>query len=665
MKRPVGPKCRHHRMSFGCEQLEVRRVLDASALALWDLLPAEASSQSLTLDEGFNVTAESPVGDFSYASSSSAVTITGYRGAGGTVVIPAVINDLPVTAIGVSAFNAKTNLTSITIPSGVKDIGDSAFRGCTNLASVSIPDTVTRIGSRAFRSCTKLATINIPSSVSTIRFQAFWDCTSLTSISIPDSITDIESATFLGCTGLTTFTIPSRVTDIGIDAFNGCASLTEITIPASVTTIGTFAFSACSSMRSINVEASNANYVSVNGVLYDKAQTLLVRCPCAWDGELSIPNSVTSIDTSALSRCSGLTKVDIPASVTRIGSRAFHGCTNLTSISIPSSVTTIESESQYGTFGLMPRLEAIYFLGTPPALDFPVFVESPVTVYRLDAATGWSTTYGDKPVKIFQVLSVPTGQTSIATIGSTVDRVVKQGAGVAVLDAPTIRTGGTIVEAGELIVRNKDTLGVGLLNVMARAKVTLQTGYDNIPLTSLIMSSTSRINIGTARLTVAASGFSEGDIRGHLLTGRYGGGWNGPNGIMSSSAGGSTNRAVGYRVNSDGVLTIAWAAFGDSNLDGQVNSTDVTLINSSGKFGQGSSTGSTWSQGDFNYSGGVTSTDITLLNSAGLFGTGSYRTQSASSGIGNTTSTSPSLDHATAFAALAIQASSPIGIKRK
>lgn len=86
----------------------------------------------------------------------------------------------------------------------------------------------------------------------------------------------------------------------------------------------------------------------------------------------------------------------------------------------------------------------------------------------------------------------------------------------------------------------------------------------------------------------------------------------------------SANPAVGYRVLTNGSAIVAWAAYGDGNLDGQVNSTDVTLINNGGKFGAGSSTGATWSQGDYNYSGGVTSTDLTLLNNAALFGAGSY-----------------------------------------
>ena len=54
-----------------------------------------------------------------------------------------------------------------------------------------------------------------------------------------------------------------------------------------------------------------------------------------------IPNTVTSIGSSAFSSCIGLTSIIIPSSVTTIGGHAFYYCTGLTSITIPSSVTSI------------------------------------------------------------------------------------------------------------------------------------------------------------------------------------------------------------------------------------------------------------------------------------------------------------------------------------
>ena len=43
-------------------------------------------------------------GDFTYTVSGGTVTITGYTGAGGNVVIPATIDGMPVVALGIMRF---------------------------------------------------------------------------------------------------------------------------------------------------------------------------------------------------------------------------------------------------------------------------------------------------------------------------------------------------------------------------------------------------------------------------------------------------------------------------------------------------------------------------------------------------------------------------------
>jgi hypothetical protein len=43
--------------------------------------------------------------DYTYTTNNGAITITGYRGSGGAVVIPSIINGLLVIAIGQNAFS--------------------------------------------------------------------------------------------------------------------------------------------------------------------------------------------------------------------------------------------------------------------------------------------------------------------------------------------------------------------------------------------------------------------------------------------------------------------------------------------------------------------------------------------------------------------------------
>jgi len=85
-------------------------------------------------------------GNFEYQNHSGNITIINYDGTGGEVVIPAKINENPVTVIG--GFSEK-NLTSVTIPNGITTIGESAFSG-NQLTSVTIPNSVTSIGINAF-----------------------------------------------------------------------------------------------------------------------------------------------------------------------------------------------------------------------------------------------------------------------------------------------------------------------------------------------------------------------------------------------------------------------------------------------------------------------------------------------------------------------------------
>ena len=178
--------------------------------------------------------------------------------------------------------------------------------------------------------------------VTSIGSSAFRGCSSLTSITIPDSVTSIGSSAFENCSSLTSVTIPDSVTSIGYDAFSWCNSLTSITIPDSVTSIGWDAFDRCEKLTQINVDTANTVYSSVNGVLFSKDKTELIRYPEGKaDTSYAIPNGVTYIGYDAFSCCSSLTSITIPNSVTSIGDYAFSGCISLASITIPDGVTNI------------------------------------------------------------------------------------------------------------------------------------------------------------------------------------------------------------------------------------------------------------------------------------------------------------------------------------
>jgi hypothetical protein len=155
-------------------------------------------------------------GDFHYSYGPSTVTITLYTGSGGNVVIPAVIDGKPVTAIKIKATEAygmmgvfsEKQLTGITIPNSVIYIGNYEFRG-NQLTSVTIADSVTSIGNDAFYD-NKLTSVTIGSNVTSIGSMAFYD-NQLTSVTIPNSVTDIGHFAFW-YNQLTSITIGANVT---------------------------------------------------------------------------------------------------------------------------------------------------------------------------------------------------------------------------------------------------------------------------------------------------------------------------------------------------------------------------------------------------------------------------------------------------------------------
>ncbi|MBQ8688224.1 MAG: leucine-rich repeat domain-containing protein, partial [Ruminococcus sp.] len=236
-------------------------------------------------------------------SADGTVTITDYTGTDTSVVIPAEIRELPVTAIGSKAFYNCQYLTSVTIPESIESIGTHAFDGCTNLETITFLDDycLTDIPAYAFYGCTSLKEIDIPLDVRSIGEYAFYGCDSLTSVYIPSrvetigeqafascsqlrEVTDVsggsfEKQCFMDCVNLVCFKNSSySIARLGHYIFENCEKLEYVILPRYIDHICESAFSMCGSLKDVYYAGSEEEFDEyVNIVSHDNTFV-----PSAW-----------------------------------------------------------------------------------------------------------------------------------------------------------------------------------------------------------------------------------------------------------------------------------------------------------------------------------------------------------------------------------------------
>ncbi len=247
-------------------------------------------------------------GDYGYIIKDGNATLTYYHGRGGNITIPEILGDHTVTEIGNYAFKNKTKILNINMPNSIVRIGIEAFQGCSELNSIVLSQSIIDIGDYAFAECSKLIKIEIPDNVKRIGAAAFRTSTNLKDIKIGNGVTIIEEG-----------------------VFSWCKNLESIIIPESVTEIRGICFAFCKKLKEIHANVNNKHFKSIDGVLFNKTGTTLLRFPEGREGEYTVPEGVTNIAEWAFSETHGLLNVLIPGSVKSIESYAFFGCLKLVS----------------------------------------------------------------------------------------------------------------------------------------------------------------------------------------------------------------------------------------------------------------------------------------------------------------------------------------------
>jgi len=324
-----------------------------------------------------------------------------------------------VTTIESHSFYGCTALTNISIGKNVSTIVDDGdewitFSECPNLASINVdlrnptyssvdgvlyknnntvlvkypeakvgnfkvPNSVTEIENHSFPRSLHLTSISMGDNIKIIETHTFENCFGLTNVLFDKKLKDIGDAAFASCTNLTSVKIPDDVTDIGDSAFYGCANVTTVTIGKKVISIGDGCFSDCRNLKAIIVNKDNSTYGAADGVLFNKRDSAIVKCPEGKTGSYTIPDGIVKIMGFEFS--------------------------TLTNIIVPKSVKTIEGQAF-----LNSRVVAIYFEGNAPKItglprhaDELAFADcGNLIIYYRPGTKGWKAEFAGLPTAVWK-----------------------------------------------------------------------------------------------------------------------------------------------------------------------------------------------------------------------------------------------------------------------
>ena len=321
-----------------------------------------------------------------------------------------------VTSIRARAFRYCEGMTSISIPSSVKEIGEDAFVGCTglpvvdgvryadtylieavdkSLASYTIREGTRWIGPDAFSDCIHAPTITIPTNVESIGDNSFrnvlnieysgnlvgspWGARCMNGVvEWPFVFQDQSKIVLVVCSYLAegAIVIPEGVRVLEEEAFAWCEAITSISFPSTIENIGSNAFKYCMGLPIVDdlrfadqylvkaVDEEKTSYTIPEGTKWIGSNAFE---ECTRLKSIAFPNSVIHIGAWAFINLDSLTEVTLPANLQVIEYGAF-ARTGISEITIPGSVTKIQA----GAFGDCAKLKSITCEAVaPPNLHSP------------------------------------------------------------------------------------------------------------------------------------------------------------------------------------------------------------------------------------------------------------------------------------------------------
>ena len=178
---------------------------------------------------------------------------------------------------------------------------------------VSIPEGVTSIAEGAFKDQTKITELNLPSTITKIMASAFERCINLTHVSLPTSLKSINKKAFFRCYNLSFVAFNDTLEEIGEEAFGFCTKIKTVNLGKDISIIDSSAFNNCNKLSYFFVSDENQYFSAIDGILYDKNKTKLIRCPEGYDCDLvNVYHSVEVLSPWCFSRCINIVDIILP-----------------------------------------------------------------------------------------------------------------------------------------------------------------------------------------------------------------------------------------------------------------------------------------------------------------------------------------------------------------
>ena len=277
-----------------------------------------------------------------------------YRGSSKTPVIPS-----GVCGIGNRVFK-NSDITSVTIPEGVRYINYGAFQECTSLKSVKFPNSLQKIGGEAFGDCTSLSSVTFGSGLKSVEYNGFANCESLKKVVLPEGLEKLEGA-FYECYNLENITFPNSLSEIDDSTIYDTKWYANIAYGTPIYCGGVFLgfkYDYTVPVEKININSTytvraGTKIVYMDNCYVDKLTTLnlpdglkslTIKYPKNVNSnykitKLTVPESVDYVDIESMY---DLKTLKLPTTA-KLDSGCFSGCPAIESLTIPKGNIRLEA----------------------------------------------------------------------------------------------------------------------------------------------------------------------------------------------------------------------------------------------------------------------------------------------------------------------------------